>query len=254
MIGLLADHHKLVKFSYPDSIYEKEVEAQIKKLVHNALDSYESRKRFAAFQEAGASIPSRPISRDARRPSVQAFSKSAAVEAPTAFTTLGVSSPRQIKSSAGGHLPDNARSELDGTSQTAADAWVEDTIKILKFNQDERRINDVDDGSVKTCDWILGNTKFDTWKAPLTDSILFVQGGPGLGKSVLAKFLVQRFQSGNRDESREHSNNTADQSRTPIVAHFFPRGTEFNDADNSPKAILINLLYQIWRADSVSCN
>ena len=253
-IGLLADHHKLVKFEYPDKLYDENVGIRIKELVHGALDTHESEKGFAAFREAGIGTPSLLIPRDARRLSEQAISNLAAFDDPGAVATLGASPHEQRKNPAGRLLPDNAQPQLDGPSQAAANAWVEDTVRDLKFYQDERRINDVDDGSVETCDWILTKTEFQRWNAPLSDSILFIQGGPGLGKSVLAKFLVHRFKGGAGDESRGPSINTAEQTRKPIVAHFFPRGIEYNDADNSPKAILISLLYQIWEADSVSCN
>ncbi len=100
----------------------------------------------------------------------------------------------------------------------------------------------------------MSKSEFQNWNLPLTDSIMFIQGGPGLGKSVLAKFLVQRLK--NRDGERDQNlvASTAGQGQKPIVAHFFPRGTEYNDVDNSPKAILISILYQIWRADPVSCS
>lgn len=199
-------------------------------------------------------LPSLLASRDVRRVSTQAIPTLMATEAPAVSFAPGGSPAKQSDNPAGPSFPDIARPELDGPSRTAANAWVEDTIRTLKFNQDERRINDVDKGSVETCDWILGKTEFQRWNASPIDSIMFIQGGPGLGKSVLAKFLVQHLGHENGIEGREPSSYAPEQSRKPIVAHFFPRGTEYSDVDNSPKAILSRVLYQIWEADPVSCN
>ena len=245
-----------MKFGYPDILYEKNVERRIKDLVHNALDAYRPENNFAAFREAGVGTPSLLIPRDARRLSVHSTSVSLDPPAVALTSTSSTFSTKQSDNPAGGPFPDSARSELDGSSRSAANAWVEDTVRILKFNQDERRINDVDDGSTETCDWILSKTQFQKWNAPLSDSVMFIQGGPGLGKSVLAKFLVQRlrYRDGDGDKNKGPLNPAVYQSREPIVAHFFPRGTEFGDVDNSPKAILLSVLYQIWEADSDPCN
>ena len=115
-------------------------------------------------------------------------------------------------------------------------------------------MNDVDEGSVETCAWILNKAEFKEWNEPPSDSVMFVQGGPGLGKIVLAKFLVQRLIRGDGGEGRAPLISIAEQSRKPIVAHIFSRGTEYSKADNSPNAVLLSILYHIWEADSVSCN
>ena len=252
-IGLLADRHKLVKFAYPDKLYEEDVEKEIKKLVHKALDASEQGKRFTEFREVRAATSSPITHRDARRLSVQAMQTSATVEVPAAFLTPSASLSRQSDNPAGDPIPDSARLELDGPTRHAVNAWVEQTLGILKYNQDERRMDYIDNGSVETCAWILDKAEFQKWNEPLRDSVMFVQGGPGLGKSVLAKFLVQSLKRVNGGEGGSSLILTPEQSRKPIVVHFFPRGTEFNDADNSPKAILLSILYQIWEADSISC-
>ena len=252
-IPLLADHHKLVKFAYPDKLYNEDVESEIQKLVHKALDASEQEKRVVAFREAGTATSPLLISRDARRLSEQALQTSVTLKAPAGLLKSGASQSKQSDNPAGDPIPDSARPELDGPSRHAANVWVEETVEILKYNQDERRINDVDDGSVETCAWILNKAEFQKWNEPLSDSVMFIQGGTGLGKSVLAKFLVQSLKCVEKGEGGSSPVLTAEQIRKPIVAHFFPRGTEFNDADNSPKAILLSILYQIWEADSISC-
>ena len=240
-----------MKFAFPDSMYEKDVEPRIQELVHDALDAYEQGKQFAALREADVGTPSLLVRKDARL-SRQAALNSTPFESFASNLTLGAS-PLKYSDTLEAGFPDNAWLEIDDPSQNAANAWVENSIRGLKFNQDEVRINFVFDGSIETCNWILSKTEFQKWNAPASDSVLFVQGGPGLGKSVLAKFLVKRLKRVHWDEGRSPSVATAEQSRKPIVAHFFPRGTESSDVENSPKAILINVIYQIWEADPFSC-
>ena len=220
--------------------------------MHNELDLYQEGKLFAAFREPSAGKPSPLELRDARRISRQEGPTSGILEAPAALDTPGGSS-KQRSNPAGVPFADIAWPELDEHNRAAAEAWVRDTINDLKFNEDVRRIDDTEDASVETCDWILSKSEFQNWNAPLTDSIMFVQGGPGLGKSVLAKFLVQRLKDRDGEQDQNLVVSTADQDQKPIVAHFFPRGTEYNDVDNSPKAILLSILYQIWKADPLSC-
>ena len=179
-----------MKFAYHNKLYDKDVEPEIKKLVHRVLDAPKEERLYVAFQEAGAATSSLLTPRNARRLSVPVFQTSVSLEAPAAFLTPGASLSKQSDNPAGDPISDSDRPELEGPSRHAANAWVEETIDILNFNQDERRIDDVDDGSVETCAWILNKPEFQKWNEPLSDSVMFVQGGPGLGKSVLAKFLV----------------------------------------------------------------
>ena len=243
-----------MKFGDPDRLYTQDVEPQIQKLVHRAVDEYELGKRLAVLQNSGVGTPSLLIPRDVRRPSIQRAPTPVILEASAAMFSSGGSPPKQRDNPAGASFPDSSRPELDGPSRADANAWVEDTISCLGYHQDERRIDYVDDEVDETCDWIFGKTEFQKWNASLTDSVVFIQGGPGLGKSVLAKFLVKRFKLGNQEGGGDLSSPIAEQSRKPVVAHFFPRGTELNDADNSPKRILMSVLYQICEADPVSCH
>lgn len=243
-----------MKFGDPDRLYTQDVEPHIQKLVHRAVDEYESGKRFAALRDSSVGTLSLLIPRDARRLSIQEAPTPVKFEASAAIFTSGGSSSKQRNNPAGKSFPDSSRPELDGSSRIDANAWVEDTVRLLEYHQDELRINDVDDEVDETCDWIFGKTEFQKWNASLTDSVVFIQGGPGLGKSVLAKFLVKRFKLRDQEGGGDLSSPIAEQSRKPIVAHFFPRGTELDDADNSPKRILMSVLYQIYEADPVSCH
>src|SRR5881394_2579597 len=50
--------------------------------------------------------------------------------------------------------------------------------------------------SVKgTCTWVLQHQKFLTWLEEPSSSLLWVSGGPGRGKSVLASFLIDDLQT-----------------------------------------------------------
>lgn len=218
------------------------------------MDEYESGKRFAALRDSGVGTPSLLIPKHVPRPSIQEAPAPVILEASAANFTPGGFSSKQRNNPAGKSFPDSTRPELDGPSRADANAWVEDTITYLEYHQDKRRINYVDDEVDETCDWIFGKTEFQKWNTSLTDSVMFIQGGPGLGKSVLAKFLVKRLRLGDQEGGGDLPSPVAEQSRKPIVAHFFPRGTELDDADNSPKRILMSVLYQICEADPISCH
>ena len=196
-----------MKFAFPDSLYEKDVEPRIKELVHNALDAYEQGTRFAALREADVGTPSL-VRKDVQRSSGQAVLTPFPLETSTPPLKLGAS-PLNYSDNMASDSPENTQPEIDSPSQNDANAWVEETIRTLKFNQDECRIDDVDDGSVETCDWILKKAEFQRWNAPGSDSVLFVQGGPRLGKSVLAKYLVKRLRNFYEDKDTGPSLATA---------------------------------------------
>ena len=59
-----------------------------------------------------------------------------------------------------------------------------------------------------TCEWFLDDDRFRTWRDSNTSSLLWVSAGPGCGKSVLSRALI--------DEHRLSTNVT-----TSTVCHFF---------------------------------
>ncbi len=124
------DHHKLVKFAHPDTLYTQDVEPRVKELVHNELDLYQYVKLIAAFREPSVGKPSHFESRDARRISMQEGPTSVILEAPAAVVTPGGSS-KQRGNPAGVPFPDTAWPELDELSRADAEAWVRDTINDL---------------------------------------------------------------------------------------------------------------------------
>ncbi|CAG7998602.1 unnamed protein product [Penicillium salamii] len=91
----------------------------------------------------------------------------------------------------------------------------------------------------KTCEWFLRHPNFQKWKESKTSNILWVSADPGCGKSVLAKYLVDKEKC-------------LEANKTRAVCYFF-----FKDDDESQKsnatalsAILHQLLTQ--RVDLIS--
>ena len=76
-----------------------------------------------------------------------------------------------------------------------------------------------------TCTWFLQHQKFLTWLEEPHSSLLWVSGGPGCGKSVLASFLINDLQT---------RVNQAELSAT--ICYFFC--DDKNDAQRNASAIL----------------
>lgn len=94
-----------------------------------------------------------------------------------------------------------------------------------------------------TCSWILQHPKYQAW---LKDSLrsLWIQGGPGCGKSVLSSFLIQRLSedSGLRPSTSEEPS-TGEGPKT-IVAGFFC--SDKDDNRRTSTWILRSLLHQAF--------
>lgn len=86
-----------------------------------------------------------------------------------------------------------------------------------------------------TCEWFFDDDRFGRWRDSSTSSLLWVSAGPGCGKSVLSRALI--------DEQRLSTHVT-----TSTVCHFF-----FKDGDqrrmNSTNA-LCAILHQLFTQDS----
>ncbi|KAL7903031.1 hypothetical protein HDV64DRAFT_284841 [Trichoderma sp. TUCIM 5745] len=86
-----------------------------------------------------------------------------------------------------------------------------------------------------TCEWFFNDDRFCKWRDSSTSSLLWVSAGPGCGKSVLSRALI--------DEQRLSTNIT-----TSTVCHFF-----FKDGDQrrmrSTQA-LCAILHQLFTKDS----
>jgi hypothetical protein len=86
-----------------------------------------------------------------------------------------------------------------------------------------------------TCEWFLGDDRFGRWRDSSTSSLLWVSAGPGCGKSVLSRALI--------DGGLLSTNDT-----NPTICHFF-----FKDGDQrrmSSTNALCAILHQIFTKDS----
>ncbi|KAL6829124.1 hypothetical protein J3E69DRAFT_364751 [Trichoderma sp. SZMC 28015] len=92
-------------------------------------------------------------------------------------------------------------------------------------------LDQIDDPVPQTCKWVLSHDKWKQWKACPGASLLWITLNAGCGKSVMAKFLVNYFQSG------------CDASTTKNLAYFFFMDgvTGQNDASAAVSALLHQL-------------
>ena len=86
-----------------------------------------------------------------------------------------------------------------------------------------------------TCEWFLKHQKFLAWLQNPTANLLWVTAGPGCGKSVLSKALV--------DEGLLHSENP-DTRTTSLCYFFFKDDVERGSAVNALRSILHQLFRQ----------
>jgi ankyrin repeat protein len=244
--GLRADHHKLVKFSPADRLYEDDVKPYIQQIVHKALDDLSKGTRFAAFRESGVVLGEPPELRRSRSRTPQVTTTSEGFPPRAGLVPLG---PKI----------DNAHAEalamkpgLTGIDENRIGEWIQETINELGYYHSNRQMDSIDEGSRSTCDWILSKPLFKLWASSSTNAILFVEGSAGLGKSVLAKFVVGLFKSATGwedfDETDQQKTTSINKS-TAITAHFFCKRTGSLEKYNSPKTILMHVLFQIWEAD-----
>ncbi|KAI9888491.1 MAG: hypothetical protein M1814_006882 [Vezdaea aestivalis] len=84
-----------------------------------------------------------------------------------------------------------------------------------------------------TCEWVLGHRHYLQWKDRKSSNLLWISADPGCGKSVLARFLIDRL--GGSDA--EHRNN---------LCFFFFK--DDNDQQNSAILALRAILYQLFEA------
>ena len=85
-----------------------------------------------------------------------------------------------------------------------------------------------------TCEWFLGNEQFRNWRNDKKSSLLWVAAGPGCGKSVLSRALI---------DEKQLSTNVA----TSTVCYFF-----FKDGDKRRmdcRDALCAILHQLFKQD-----
>ena len=84
-----------------------------------------------------------------------------------------------------------------------------------------------------TCEWFLSHTNFLAWRESQASRVMWLSADPGCGKSVLAKYLVDR-----KGEVLTVRN------ETPILCYFFFRSGD-SQRDNGSKA-LSAILHQLF--------
>jgi ankyrin repeat protein len=110
-------------------------------------------------------------------------------------------------------------------------------MQALSFHyQDQKDINP--ERVQGTCEWFLKHPKFLAWRRDTIANLLWVTAGPGCGKSVLSKALV--------DEGLLNPENP-DSKTTSVCYYFFKDDTERGSGVNALRSILHQLFKQkLW--------
>jgi Ankyrin repeats (3 copies) len=110
----------------------------------------------------------------------------------------------------------------------------QECMRALSFPYQDQK--DMNPERVKhTCTWFLQHERFITWRQATSVSLLWVTAGPGCGKSVLSKALV--------DEGLLYSENP-DTRSTSICYFFFKDDAERGNMTNALRSILHQLFRQ----------
>ncbi|KAK5122119.1 hypothetical protein LTR85_004365 [Meristemomyces frigidus] len=119
----------------------------------------------------------------------------------------------------------------------------EECLESLEFQAMHRRRNLVELAEGRTNEWILTNPAYVAWREQRS-SILWIQGKPGSGQSVLAKTILNAI-AHERNASRE---NTACASQKPVVADWFYSIRE-GRIGMSHLSMLQSVLYEMLRQE-----
>ncbi|KAI0413476.1 hypothetical protein F5X98DRAFT_390791 [Xylaria grammica] len=106
-------------------------------------------------------------------------------------------------------------------------------LAILAAGHDHEKSKNFNPPKVKnTCEWFLEDTTFRSWRDSVESSFLWVSAGPGCGKSVLSRSLIDEGQLSTSDTSI-------------VCYYFFKDGDETRQRSaNAISAILHQLLIQ----------
>jgi Cdc6-like AAA superfamily ATPase len=102
-------------------------------------------------------------------------------------------------------------------------------LRWLKVDNGSDRINRAAPG---TCEWIFGHPEVKSWSGSDNDSVLWICGKAGSGKSTLMKYITQ------------HLEDTTAQIPRPTIASFFfhiSQGT----SNTTSRALLQSFIFQI---------
>jgi ankyrin repeat protein len=230
-IGLLKNHIDMVKYhNAQDSEYLQKVEPHLKTLVAKAL-----LPRTEPATAQAERLFTAGINRQPRRDDLSTHPQNLS----TLFSN-NTGDEGNNPSSSQNTTPQFALlSTLNGLNADEASFWLAGLSCDLNSGAAYDQMLEVDQALEGTCDWIRDNQAYHNWLNASQNAVIFIQGGPGFGKSVLAKFLVE-------DIPRSLIEMEAPKT---VVAHYFSKQ---GDRDNTPKTILMRLLSQVWRKDPTS--
>jgi hypothetical protein len=101
-----------------------------------------------------------------------------------------------------------------------------------------------------TCEWFLMDERFCKWRDNASSSLLWVSAGPGRGKSVLSRSLIDEGLLDITTITITPSSNEPITSRQSIVCYFFFK--DGGDGHMDSAQALCALLYQIFTCPSTS--
>lgn len=163
--------------------------------------------------------------------------------------------PRMQKDRNSGFLPedglsaeirDMGSSSFLGHTIATALLSVDHMIQDIIQNYDDLSVS-AEDATPGTCEWIQKSERYVNWLHGPSNSVLFLEGHPGTGKSVLARSIVESFKGGSPVDGTSSAADTSTSRPAPLVtASFCRKGREYN----TPLAILKHILFQIGTADS----
>ncbi|KAJ5692301.1 hypothetical protein N7462_001724 [Penicillium macrosclerotiorum] len=91
-----------------------------------------------------------------------------------------------------------------------------------------------------TCSWVIDNPSFLEWRDGKTSNAFWLHGYPGLGKSVVAKFVLETL-------SEYASSGQFTGSSKPLVCYFFCSDTD--DRAKCPRNLVASIIYQLLYED-----
>ena len=179
-IALDEDHRSIVKYLSQDDSFSNDVSREIERLVQRALGQAKSLdgsrailKNWGPHQEDSAHITSPAIDYTAR---------------PAFFSEHASRQPNTEESI---FPPPMSTSFLEN------DVGDPFTRRFRAFEKDIRGCDGVDQVDAEalddTCEWIQHRTAFQDWKNIQKSSILILEGAAGIGKSVLAKSIIENL-------------------------------------------------------------
>jgi hypothetical protein len=89
-----------------------------------------------------------------------------------------------------------------------------------------------------TCEWFLGHRKYLEWRQTQDSCLLWISADPGCGKSILAKFLVDKFKS-----------NESQSTLLDTICYFFFK--DDNDKQRSATFALCALVHQLFATKNI---